>query len=34
MILNIVLVIVGGLAAVGYFTWTGSTLIWKKGKKK
>ena len=25
-------IILGGLAAVGYFTWTGSVLKWKKGK--
>ena len=26
-------ILIGGLAAVGYFTFTGSTLNWKKGKK-
>ena len=25
-------IILGGLFAVGYFTWTGSVLKWKKGK--
>ena len=24
--------IIGGLVAVGYFTWTGSQLVWKKKK--
>jgi hypothetical protein len=33
LILDIVFVIIGGLAAVAYFTYTGSTLNWKKVKK-
>jgi hypothetical protein len=25
-------IVLGGLLAVGYFTWTGTILKWKKGK--
>jgi len=30
MIKLILGIIIGGLASVAYFTWTGSTLIWKR----
>ena len=33
MIRLIIGIIIGGLAAVAYFTYTGSTLNWKKVKK-
>jgi hypothetical protein len=33
ILFDLVLVIIGGLAAVVYFSWTGSTLNWKKVKK-